>query len=237
MWNSGLDEEQAGIKIAGRNINNLRFAGDTTLMAKSKEELKNLSIKVKEESEKAGLKLSVQKTKIMASSAITSWQIDGETMETVTDFIFLGSKISVVGDCSYGTERCLLLGRKAMTNLASVLKIRDITLLTKLWQSYGFPVVMYGCESWTIKKAEYWRMDAFKLWCWKRFLRVRMDCKEIKPVNPKENQLWIFIERTVAEAPILGLPDVKRQLIGKDPGVRTEWRQKEKELIEDKMVR
>ena len=146
-------------------------------------------MKVKEESEKAGLKLSVQKTKIMASSPITSWQIDGETMETVTDFIFLGSKISVVGDCSYEIERCLLLGRKAVTNLASVLKSRDITLLTKLWQSYGSPVVMYGCESWTIKKAEYWRTDAFKLWCWKRFLRVpwiarRSSQSILKEISP-----------------------------------------------------
>ena len=132
MWNSGLDEAQAGIKIAGRNINNLRFADDTPLMAESEEKLKSLSMKVKEESEKAGLKLSIQKTKIMASGPIISWQIDGETMETVTDFIFLGSKISVVSDCSYEIERRLLLGRKAMTNLASVLKSRDITLPTKV---------------------------------------------------------------------------------------------------------
>ena len=153
----GLEEAQAGIKIAGRNINNLRYADDTTLMAESKEELRNLLTKVKEESEKTGLKLNLQKTKIMASSSITSWQIDGETMETVTDFIFLGSKITADGDCSYEIKRCLLLGRKAMTSLSSMLKSRDITLLTKvhLVKAMIFPVVMYGCESWTIKKAEH----------------------------------------------------------------------------------
>ena len=154
MRNAGLEEAQAGIKIAGRNINNLRYADDTTLMAESKE-LKSLLMKVKEESEKVGLKLSIQKTKIMASGPITSWQIHGETVETVSDFIFLGSKITVDGDCSHEIERCLLLGRKVMTNLYSILKSRDITLLTKvhLVKAMFFPVVMYGCESWTIKKA------------------------------------------------------------------------------------
>ena len=156
MRNSGLEEAQVGIKIAGRNINNLRYADDTTLMAESEEELKSL-LKVKEKSEKEGLKLSIQKTKIMASVPITSWQIDGETMETVTEFIFLGSKVTADGDCSHEIKRCLLLGRKAMANLDSILESRDITLLTKvhLDKAMVFPVVMYGYESWTIKKAEH----------------------------------------------------------------------------------
>ena len=155
MQNAGLDVAQAGIKIAGRNINNLRYADDTTLMAES-EELKSLLMKVKEESKKAGLKLSLQKTKIMASSPITSWQTDGETMETVTDLISLGSKIIVHGSCSPEIKRPMSLGRKAMTNLDSILKSRDITLPTKVRpvKAMVFPVVMYGCESWTIKKAE-----------------------------------------------------------------------------------
>ena len=157
MRNAGLDEAQAGIKIAGRNINNLRYADDTTLMAESEEELKSLLMKVKEESERVGLKLNIQKTKIMASSPITSQQIDGETMERVRDFIFMGSKITADSDCSNEIKRCLLLGRKAMTNIDSMLKSRDITLLTKvhLVKAMIFPVVMYECESWTIKKAEH----------------------------------------------------------------------------------
>ena len=156
MKNAGLEEAQAGIKIAGRNINNLRYADDTTLMAESKE-LKSLLMKVKEESEKVGLKLNIQKTKIMASGPITSWQIDGEAMETVKDFIFGGSKITADGDCSHEIKRCLLLRRKVMTNLDSILKSRDITLPTKvhLDKAMVFPVVMYGCESLTIKKAEH----------------------------------------------------------------------------------
>ena len=173
MRNARLEEAQAGIKIAGRNINNLRYADDTTPMAES-EELKSLLMKVKEESEKVGLKLNIQKTKIMASSSITSWQIDGETVESVTDFIFLGSKITADGDCSHQIKRRLLLGRPAMTKLDSILKSRDITLPTKvhLVKEMVFPVVMYGCESWTIKKAERPRIDAFELWCWRRLLRV-----------------------------------------------------------------
>ena len=156
MRNTGLDEAQAGIKIAGRNINNLRYADDTTLMAESKEELKSLLMKVKEESEETDLKFNIQKTKIMASSPITSWQIDGETMETLTDFIFLGSKISADGDWRHEIKRCLLLGRKAMTNLDSIVKSRDITLPTMahIVKPTVFPVVMYRCESWTIKKVE-----------------------------------------------------------------------------------
>ena len=156
MRNTGLEEAQAGIKIAGRNINHLRYADDTTLMAESEEELKSLLIKVKEESEKVGFKLKVQKTKIMASGPITSWEIDGETVETVSDFIFGGSKITTDGDCSHEIKRRLHLGRKIMTDLDSILKSRDITLSTKvrLVKAMVFPVVMYGCESWTIKKAE-----------------------------------------------------------------------------------
>ena len=156
MRKAGLDETQAGIKIAGRNINNLRYADDTTLMAES-EELKSLLIKVKEEGEKVGLKLNIQKTKIMASGPITSWQIDGETVETVRDFTFLGSKVTADGDCSHEIKRHLLLGRKIMTNLDSIFKSRDITLPTKfhLVKAMVFPVVMYGCEGWNKKKAEH----------------------------------------------------------------------------------
>ena len=163
MWNARLDEAQAGIKIAGRNINNLRYADDTTLMAESEEELTSLLRKVKEESEKVGLKLNIQKTKIMASSPITSWQIDGETMETVTDFIFGVSKIIADGDCSHEIKRRLFLGRKVVTNLDNILKSTDITLLTKahIVKTVVFPVVMYGCKNWTIKKADCRRIDAF----------------------------------------------------------------------------
>ena len=167
MRNIGLEEAQAGIKIARRNINNLRYADDTTLMAESEEELKSLQMKVKEESEKVGLKLNIQKMKIMASGPITSWEIDGETVETVSDFMFLGSKITADGDCSHEIKRRLLLGRKVMTNLDSIFKSRDITVLTKvrLVKAMVFPVVMYGCESWTVKEAEHQRIDAFELWC------------------------------------------------------------------------
>ena len=167
MQNARLDEAQAGNKIAGRNINNTRYADDTTLMAESEAELKSLLMKVKVETENVGLRLNIQKTKIVASSPITSWQIDGETMETVADFIFLGSKIPADGDCSHEIKRLLLLGRKTMLNLYSVLKSRDITLPTKvcLFKAMVFPAVMYGCESWTIKKAEHQRTDAFELWC------------------------------------------------------------------------
>uniref|UniRef100_A0A8B9W564 Reverse transcriptase domain-containing protein n=1 Tax=Bos mutus grunniens TaxID=30521 RepID=A0A8B9W564_BOSMU len=174
MRNAGLEEAQAGIKIAGRNINNFRYAADTTLMAESVKELKSLLMKVKEESEKVNLKLNIQKTKIMASGPITSWQIDGETVETIADFIFWGSKITADGDCSHEIKRHLLLGRKVINNLDSILKSRDITLLTKvrLVKAMVFPVVMYGCESWSIKKSELLKIDAFELWCWRRLLRV-----------------------------------------------------------------
>ena len=174
MRNAGLDETQAGIKLTRKNINNISYADDTTLMAESEEELKSLLMKVKEESEKVGLKLNIQKTKIMASGPITSWEIDRETVETVSDFIFGGSKITADGDCSHEIKRRLLLGKKVMTNLDSVLQSRDITLPTKvrLVKAMVFPVVMYRCESWAVKKAEGRRIDAFELWCWRRLLRV-----------------------------------------------------------------
>ena len=191
MQNAGLDEVQAGIKIPRRNINNLRYADDTTLMTES-EELKSLLMKVKKKSEKIGLKLNIQKTKIMASSPNTSWQIDGETTETVTDFIFLGSKITADGACSHEIKRHLLFGRKAMTNLDSILKSRDITLPTKvhLVKALVFPVAMYECESWTIKKAECRKIDAFELWCWRRLLRVpwtarRSNQSILKEISPE----------------------------------------------------
>ena len=186
MRNTGLDEAHAGIKIAGRNINNLGYADDTTLMAESEEELKRLLMKVKEESEKVGLNLNIQKTKIIASGPITSWQIEGET-----DFIFLGSEITADGDCSHEIKRCLLLERKVMINLDSLLKSRDITLSTKvhLVKAMVFPVVMYRCESWTIKKAEHQKIDAFELWCWRRLLRVpwtarRSNKSILKEISP-----------------------------------------------------
>ena len=174
MRNAWLEEAQVGIKIAGRNINDLRYADDTTLMAESEEELKSLLMKVKEKSEKVGLKLNIQKTKIMASGPITSWQIDGETVERLSDFIFLCSKITADGDWSHEIKRHLLLGIKVMTNLDSILKSRDNTLSTKvhLFKAMVFPMVMHGCDSWTIKKAELRRIDAFELWCWIRLLRV-----------------------------------------------------------------
>ena len=174
MRNTGLEETQAGIKIPRRNINNFRYKDDTTLMAESEEELKSLLMKVNEESEKIGLKLNIQKTKIMASDPISSWQIDGETVETVSDFILGGSKITAGGDCSHKTKRCLLLGRKVMINLHSIFISRDISLPIKvcLTKAMVFPVVLYGCESWTIKKAERRRIDDFEMWYWRRLLRV-----------------------------------------------------------------
>ena len=190
MQNAKLVEAQAGIKIAGRNINNLKYTDDTTLMAESKE-LKSLLMKVIEKSEKVGLKLNTQETKIVASDPITSWQIDGETMETVRDFIFLGSKITAESDCSHEIKRRLLLGRKFVINLDSILKSRDVTLPTKvhLIKAMVFPVDMYGCERWTIKKAEHRRIDAFELWCWRRLLRVpwtarRSNQSILKEISP-----------------------------------------------------
>ena len=201
------------------------------LMAESKEELKSLLMKVKEESEKVGLKLNIQKTKIMASGPITSWQIDGKTVETVADFIFLGSKITADGKYSHEIKRRLLLGRKIMTNLDSILKNRDITLPKNvhLVKVMVFPEVMYGCGRWTRKKAECQRIDAFELWCWRRLLRVPWT-EETKPVNPKGNQSWIFIGRTDAEAetPILWPHDAKNWPLRKHPDVGKDWKQEEK---------
>ena len=191
MRNAGLDEAQAGIKIARRNINNFRYGDDNTLIGES-EELNSLLMEVKEESEKVGLKLNIQKTKTMASGPITSWQINGERMETVGDFIFLGSKITADGNCSHEIKRHLLLGGKAMTNLDSILRSRDITLPRKvhLVKAMVFLVVMYGCESWTIKKAECQKIDAFELWCWTRLLRVPWTARRskqsiLKEINPE----------------------------------------------------
>ena len=186
-----LDLSQARVKIAGRNISNLIYADDTTLVAESGKELKSFLMRVKEESEKAGLTLNIQKTKILTSSPITSWQTEGGKVETVTDFIFLGSKITADSDCTHEIKRHLLLGRKAMTNLDSVLKNRDHFSNKDLYgQSYGFPVVTYGCESWTIKKPECQRIDAFELWCWRRLLKVRWIARRsnqsiLKEINPE----------------------------------------------------
>ena len=240
MRNAGLEEAQAGIKIAGKNINNLRYEDDTTLMEESEEELKSLLMKVKEESEKVGLKLNIQKTKIIASGPITSWQIDGETVDIVSDFIFLGSKTTVDGDYNHEIKRHLLLGRKVMTNLDSILKSRDITLPTKvhLVKATVFPVVMYGCESWNIKKI------APKNWCFwtmvlEKTLESPLDCKEIQPVHPKGGQSWVFIGGTDVEAatPILWPPDAEHWLIWKDPDAGKDWGQEEKGTTEDEMVR
>ena len=219
MWNAGPDAAQAGIKT-GRNINNLKYADDTTFMAESKEELRSLLMKLKEESEKAGLKLNIQKTKIMASGPITSWQIDGEAVETVTDFIFLGFKITADGECSHEIKRRLLLGRKAMMNLDSILKSRDIIWPTNsMCQSYDF----FSSHVWM------WELDhkegcVSKNWCFltvvlEKTFESPLDSKEIKPVNAKGNKSWILIGGTEAEAeaPILWPPDVNSQLIGKDP--------------------
>ena len=191
MRNAGLEEAQAGIKIVRRNINNLRYADDTTLMAESEEEQKSLLMKVKEESEKVGLKLNIQKIKIMACSPITSWQIDGETVETVVDFIFGVSKITADGDCSHEIKRLLRLGRKVVTNLDSIFKSRDITLSTKVRLVKGmvFPVVMCGCENWTVRKAEHQRINAFEVWCWRSLLRVpwtarRSNQSILKEISP-----------------------------------------------------
>ena len=192
MRNAGLEEAQAGIKIAGTNINNLRYTDDTTLMAESEKELKSLWMKVKEKSEKVGLKLNIQKTKIMACGPIPSWEIDGKTVETVADFILGGSKITADGDCSHEIKRHLLLGKNVMTNLDTILKRRDITLSTKvhLVKAMVFPVVMYGCESWSTKKADYRRTDAFELWCWRRLLRIlwtarRSNQSILKEISPE----------------------------------------------------
>ena len=197
-------------------------------------------MKVKEESDKVGLKLNIQKTKIVASSPITLWQIDGETVETVSDFISLGSKIITDGDCSHEIKRHLLLGRKAMTNLDSLLKSRDITLPTKacLVKAMVFPAVMYGCESWAVKKAECRKIDALYCVVGEDSFESPLDCKEIQPVHPKGGQSWMFIGRTDAEAetPILWPPDAKSWLIGKDPDAGRDWGQEEKGPTEHEMA-
>ena len=196
--NTGLEEAQAGIKIARRNINILRYADDTTLMAESKEELNSLLMKVKKESEKVGLKLNIQKTKIMASGPITSWKMNGETVKTESDFIFWGSKIIADGDCSHEIKRRLLLGRKVITNLDSIFKSRDITLPAKvrLVKAMVFPLFMYGCESWTVKKSEHQRIDAFELWCWRGLLRVTWTSRRSNQSILNEISPWVFIGRT-----------------------------------------
>ena len=208
------------------------------LMTESEEKLKSFLMRVKEKSEKAGLKLNSQKTKIMASGSTASWKIEGEKVEVAIDFISLGSKITMVGDCSHEIKRRLLLGRKAITKIDSILKSKGITLPTKVPIVKGmvFPVVMYGCESWSIKKDECQRIDAFELWCWRRLLSL-LDCKEIQPDNPKGNQAWLFIERTDAETPILWPPDAKSWFIGKDSDTGKDWRQKEKRAAKNEMVR
>ena len=213
MRNTGLSEAEAGIKIARRNINNLRNANDTTLMVETEEELKSFLLKVKEESGKAGLKLNIQKTQIMASGPITLWHRDGETMETVTDFILAVSKITADGDCSHKIKRRLLLGRKAMTNQDSILKSRDITLPTKvhLVKAMVFPIVMHGIESWTLKKTEHRRIDAFELQCWSRLLRFpwtarRSNQSILKEISPEYLLEGLMLK---AKAPILWPPDAK----------------------------
>ena len=241
MQNAGLDEAQAGIKISGRNINNLRYAEDTILWAESEEELKILSMQVKEESKKAGLKLNIHKTKIVASDPITSWQIDGETMETVTDFIFLGSKITEDGDCSHEIKRLLLLGRKAMTNLDSILKSRDITFPTKicLVKAMVFPVVMYGCESWTIKKAECRRICVFELWCWKRFLipwtARRSNQSTLKEISPEYSLEGLMLKLKLSYfGHLIRITDSleKTLMLGKTEGRRRRGRQRMR-LLDD----
>ena len=239
MRNAGLEEAQAGIKIAGRDINNHRYEDDTTLMAESEEELKSLLMKVKVESEKVGLKLNIQKTKIMASSPITSWQIDGETVGTVADFIFLGSKITADDDYSHEIKRCLLLGRKVTTNLDSILKSRDYFVHKgPSSQGYGFSsghVWMWLSdykESWAPKNWRFWTVVLEKI------LESPLDCKEIQPVHPKEDHSWVFTGRidVEAETPILWPPDAKSWLIGKDPDAGKDWGQEEKGMTEDEMA-
>ena len=239
MRNTGVDAAEAGIKIARRNINNLGYEYDTTLMAES-EELKILLMKVKEETEKVGLKLNIQKTKIMASGPITSWQIDGQTVETVTDFIFLGSKITADVDCRHEIKRCLLLGRKVMTNLDSILKSRDITLPRKirLVKAMVFPVVMYGCERCTIKKAERRRIDVFELWCWRRRLRVPWTARRSNQSILKEISPEYSLEGLMLKLKLQSFGHLMRRAdsFWKDPEAGKDWRQEEKGTTEGEMV-
>ena len=240
MKNAGLEETQAGIKIAGRNINNLRYADDTILMAESEKELKSLLMKVKVESEKVGLKLNIQKTSIMASGPITSREIDGETVETVSDVIFWGSKITAYGDCSHEIKRCLLLGRKVMTNLDGILKSRDITLQNKGQSSQGYGFSSSHVWMWELDYKESWGL---KNWCFwtvvlEKTLESPLDFKKIQPVHPKVNHSWVFIGETDAEpeTSILWPPDAKNWLTGKDPDAGKDWKQKEKWTTEDEMA-
>ena len=237
MRNAGLDQAQAGIKIAGRNINNFRYADDTTLMTES-DELKSLLMKVKEDSEKVVLKLNIQKTKTMTSGPITSWQIDGKTVETVADFILEGSKITEDSHCCPEIKGHLLFGRKAMTNLDSMLKSRDITFPTKVHLVKA--MVSHYVWMWELDYKESW---VLKNWCFwnvmlEKTLESPLDCKVIQPVHPKGNQSWIFIGRTdaEAEAPILWPPDMKNWLIWKDPDAGKDWRREEKGTKEDEMI-
>ena len=240
MWNARLDEAQAGIKIAGRSINHLRYADDTTLMEESEEELKSLLMKVKEESEKVGLKLSIQKTKIMASCPITSWQIDGETMETVAEFIFLGSKITADDDCSHEIKRCLLLGRKVMTNLDSMLKKQRHYFADKDPSSQGYGFFSGHVWMWELDYKESWvpKNWSFYTVVLEKTLESPLDCKEIQPVHPKEDQSWVFIGRTdtEAETPVLWPPYVKSWFIEKYPDAGKDWGQEEKGTTEGAMV-
>ena len=236
----GWKKHRLESRFPWRNINNLGYADDTTLMTEIEEELKSLLMKVKEESEKVSLKLNIQKTKIMASGPITSWEIDGETVETVSDFMLLGSKITADGDCSHEIKRRLLLGRKVMTNLDSILKSKDITLPTKVRLVKAMVFSSGHVWMWEL---DYKESRALKNWCfWTVFLEKTLerplDCKEIKPVHPKGNQSWIFTARTDAEGetPIIWPPDAKDWLIGKDPVAGKDWRQEEKGMTEDEMV-
>ena len=226
--NVRVDETQAGIKIAERNINNLRYADDTTLTGESKEELKSLLMEVKKDSEKAGLKLNIKKTKIRASSPNSSWLMDGET---VTDFIFLGSKITADGDCRHEIKRYLLFGRKAVTNIDSILKSRDITLMTKvhLVKAMVFPVVIYRCESWTIKKAKRRRIDAFELWCWRKLLRVpwtkrRSNQSILKEINPEYSLEELMLKLQYFGHLMQRTDSLEKTLmLGKTEGQRRRW--------------
>ena len=239
MCNPGLDEAQAGIENSGRKINNFRYADDTTLMAENEEELKSLLMRVKEESEKAGLKLDIQKTKIMASGPITSWQIDGETWKQWQTLYFGGSKITANGDCSHEIKRCLLLGRKTMINVDSKLKSRDITLQIKVCtvKAMIFPVVTYGCESWTVKKAEHRRIDAFELWCWRRLLRVSWTTRRSNQSILKENSPACSLEGLMLKLKIQYFGHLMQRadsLEKTDAG--TDSGQEEKGTTEDEMV-
>ena len=239
MRNAGLEEAQAGIKIAGRNINNFRYADDTTLMAESKEELKSLLMKVKEESEKVGLKLNIQKTKIMTSGPITSWQIDGETVETVADFIFLGSKITADGDCSHEIKRRLFPWKESYDQPRPHIKKQRHYFVNKGPSSQGCGFSRSHVWMWGLEYKEIWVQ---KNWCFwtvvlEKALESPLDCKEIQPAHPK-GQSWVFIGRTdvEAETQILWPPDAKSWLIGKDPDAGRDWGQEEKGTTEDEMV-